>query len=569
MNYLKKLKGKYQTALKIKKEDGWKGIEQQLKSLLFEFRESRNYQKWIKLNQINDAKRAEIKREIQNFSHQPLISIILPVYNVEEKWLSICVDSVTNQLYEKWELCIADDKSPGAHIRKVLDEYSKKDKRIKVVFRDENGHISAASNSALKLAAGEFCVLLDHDDELTEDALFYVAKELNNFPETEMIYSDEDMIDENGKRYEPKFKPDFSRELFYSLNLITHLSAYKTQVLRKMGGFRIGAEGSQDYDLALRAIELIPEKNIRHIPRILYHWRAIRGSVALSGDEKPYAHERAREAIRLHLERIGRRAKVVRSIWNYHRVIYDLPENLPKIGLIFYSENELDSAKETIEKIRSETDYENLETIFIENADAEKLDSAVSKTTGEILCFVDANLKPLTRDWLKEVVSFAVQDEIGAVGARIIDSEKTVLQGGLIMGTNETVSAAHRGFLVDKLGNIGRNMLTGNFSAVSISCLCVKRNLFEEAGGFDFRNLPKRFFDADFCLKLREKGLRIVFTPYARMIRTDKQKRLNFEQNPTAGETEFFTKKWQKICENDPFYNPNLSKKDGSFSIEI
>lgn len=569
MDYLNKIKSKYQTALKIKKEDGWKGIEQQIKSLLFEFRESRNYQKWIKLNRINDAKRAEIKREIQNFSHQPLISIILPVYNVEEKWLRICIESVTKQLYENWELCIADDKSPSSHIRKVLEEYSEKDKRLKVVFRNENGHISAASNSALELATGEFCVLLDHDDELTEDALFYVAKELNDFPETEMIYSDEDMIDENGKRYEPKFKPDFSRELFYSLNLITHLSAYKTRVLRQIGGFRVGAEGSQDYDLALRVIEQIPEKNIRHIPRILYHWRAISGSVALSGDEKPYAHERAREAIRLHLERLGKCAKVVRSIWNYHRVVYDLPENLPKVDLIFYSENEFNSAEKKIKKILSETDYENLETIFIENADAEKLNSAVSKTTGEILCFVDANLQPSAKDWLRELVSFVIQDEIGAVGARIIDSEKTVLQSGLIVGTKETVSAAHRGFLIEKLGNMGRNMLTGNFSAVSISCLCVKRDLFEESGGFDFQNLPKRFFDADLCLKLREKDLRIVFTPYAEMIKIDKQKQLNFEQHLTAEETEFFTKRWQKICENDPFYNPNLSKKDGRFSIEI
>lgn len=567
MDYPKKLKSKYQTALKIKKEDGWNGIRRQIKSLLFELQERKNYQKWIKLNQIDDAKRAEIRREIQNFLHKPLISVILPIYNVEEKWLRICLESVTKQLYENWELCIADDKSPSSHIRKVLEEYSRKDKRVKVVFRNENGHISAASNSALELATGEFCVLLDHDDELTEDALFYVAKELNDFPETEMIYSDEDMIDENGKRYEPKFKPDFSRELFYSLNLITHLSAYKTQILRKIGGFRRGAEGSQDYDLALRVIEQISEKNIRHIPRILYHWRAIRGSVALSGEEKPYAHERAREAIRLHLERIGKRAKVVRSVWNYHRVIYDLPERLPKVGLIFYAENEFDSTEKTIEKILSETDYEKLETIFIENADAEKLNSAVSKTTGEILCFVDINLKPSEKNWLKELVSFAIQDEIGAVGARIIDSEKTTLQGGLIVGTNEIVSAAHRGFLIDKLGNMGRNMLTGNFSAVSISCLCVKRNLFEEVGGFDYQKFPKRFFDADFCLKLREKNLRIVFTPYAEMMKADKRKRLNFEQNPTAAEIEFFTKKWQRVCENDPFYNPNLSKKDGSFSI--
>lgn len=562
-----KILQKLETANRVGKEKGWRGIIEKLNFLKRQKREERNYQKWILEHKISENDRLLINAKIVEFLRQPLISIVLPVYNVEEKWLRICIESVTKQLYENWEFCIADDCSPSPHIKKILDEYSAKDSRVKVVYRAENGHISAASNSALELANGEFCVLLDHDDELSEDALFYVAKELNDFPDAQMIYSDEDMIDERGKRYKPKFKPDFSRDLMYSLNLVTHLSAYQTDVLRKINGFRIGAEGSQDYDLALRVIEGIPEDNIRHIPRILYHWRAIRGSVALSSDEKPYAHERAREAIRGHLERTGKRAEVVETEWNFHRVRYRLPEILPKIGLIIYSEGKLE--KNHAEDFRSETDYENLETIFVENSNVEKLNSAAEKCFCEILVFVDANVKPMAKDWLKELVGFVIQTEIGAVGAKILSNGKDILHGGLVVGTEQIISAAHCGFLRESEGNMFRLHLTNNFSAISIACLCVRKSLFEKVGGFDFQNLPNRFFDTDFCLKLREKKYRIVFTPYAEFMKIDDKKRLNFEQNPTVEEIKFFINKWRKIIECDPFYNPNLSKKDASFSIRI
>lgn len=560
---MNKITEKLNRIFKIWKNYGTKGGANRLRHFNYKLRESRNYQKWIKREKIDDKRRAEMLSQIEKLSRKPLISVVMPVYNIEEKWLRICIESVTNQLYENWEFCIADDKSPSLHIRKVLEEYAAKDARIKVVFRPENGHISAASNSALELASGEFCVLLDHDDELSEDALFYVAKELNDFPETEMIFSDEDMIDENGRRYEPKFKPDFSRDLLYSLNLITHLSAYKTTVLRQIGGFRLGAEGSQDYDLALRVIEQISEKNIRHIPRILYHWRAIQGSVALSSDEKPYAHERAREALRRHFEVTGKNVKVEPSFYNLHRVSYNLPKILPSITVIFYS------AQTTEEQEFHQLFLPNVETIFVSEADAEKLNSAVSQSNGEILVFVDNNLKPLSENWLKEIVGFAIQPEIGAVGAKILSFDETILDGGLIINTDALISIAHQGFPNNNGGNIGRNQFTGNFSAVSIGCLCVRKNLFEEIGGFDANNLPNRFFDADFCLKLREKDYRIVYAPHSELIKIDNEKRLISEKKPTDSEIKYFTERWLKKMDCDPFYNPNLSKKDGSFSIKL
>jgi glycosyltransferase involved in cell wall biosynthesis len=579
---MNKLLKKLDYALEVRRGKGFKGLKPLIQAGFIRLRERRKYKKWItEKDTLTDEKREEIQREIENFELKPKISVVMPVYDVGEKWLRLCIESVLRQLYENWELCIADDASPSAHVKEILNEYAARDTRIKLVFRAENGHISAASNSALELASGEFVALLDHDDELAEDALFWAAKEINDFPETLMIYSDEDLIDEKGKRYEPKFKPDWSLDLFYSLNLITHLSVYKTEILRKIGGFRIGAEGSQDYDLAMRVVECIDEKNIRHIPKILYHWRAIRGSVAFSMDEKPYAHERARDALRAHFERVGKKAKISQTIINLHRVRYELPENTPKVSLILQADDDWGN-------FIAQTDYENLEVVLISNfkfqisdfprikvvvcdskSEAERLNFAAAQASGEVLCFADLNLKPLAKDWLLELVSFAFQKEIGAVGAKLLYKDETVLHGGLIIGAGGAVGAAHRHLPRDGGGNFLRAQLINNFSAVSVSCLAVRREVFESVGGFDAENLPDKFFDADFCLKLREKNYRNVFTPYAELIRKDEKKRLNVEKNSTAGEINYFTQKWCKLVERDPFYNPNFSKKDASFSIEI
>ncbi len=579
---------------------------QQLKKLLAKNYEARKYQKWIRrFDILTDKDRVNIFTEIENFKHKPLVSIVLPVYNVEEKWLRLCIESVLKQIYENWEFCIADDCSPSPHIRRILEEYAKKDGRIKVVFRMENGHISAASNSALELANGEFTAFLDHDDELAEHALFYVVKEINDFPETEMIYSDEDMIDEKGNRYTPKFKPDWSRDLFYSLNLVTHLSVYKTSILRKIGGFRIGLEGSQDYDLALRAVEQIPENCIRHIPKILYHWRAIKGSVALSNDEKPYAHERAREALRAHFERAGKSVTVSRSVYNLHRVEYELPAPAPKVNLIIAADEDFQTAYETIKIFGENTEYPNLEITVVAGSEklkteletahlkartsasakaaqtlkfvvcekeneAEKYNFAVAETSGAILCFADANLKPAAKRWLTEMASFAHQTEIGAVGAKLLYADETILHGGLILGANGIIGVAHHCFPRSDDGNFVRAQLVNNFSAVSISCLAVRREVFESVSGFDAGNFPNKLYDADFCLRIqREKNYRIAFTPYAELIKTDTKRRLNLEKDSTTDEKNNFMQKWRETVERDPFYNPNLSKKDASFSIEI
>jgi glycosyltransferase involved in cell wall biosynthesis len=561
---MKKLIHKLFTTAGILKKYGVSGVKHKLISKSWEKREKQKAERWLELHgSLIDNDREEIGQQIENFSYKPLISIITPVYDVEEKYLRRTIESVLKQLYQNWELCIVDDCSPSPHVKSVLEEYAAKDKRVKAGFRETNGHISAASNTALELAAGEFAALLDHDDELSEDALFFVVKELNDFPAADMLYSDEDTMDENSRRSVPKFKPDWSQDLFYSVNYVTHLAVYRMEILRQIGGFRRGFEGSQDYDLALRVIEQIPEKSIRHIPRILYHWRAITGSVALSGDEKPYAHERARKAIRSHLARIGKKATVSRSRYNLHRVQYVLREPLPKVSVIING-----SVGGSTGGISEKTKYPNVEIVVAEAASgSDRLNRAVSKTGGEIVCFLDFGLSPSTNDWLTELVGFACQDEIGAIGAKILSSDGSVRQGGIIVGMDGLIGTAHKGFPGDHHGNMGRNHLVSNFSAVSTSCMAIRREVFEDAGGFDAENLPNTLFDIDLCLRLRQKGYRIVVTPFSELMQIAGQAPPH--SVPTSGEVKYFTEKWKRVIERDPFYNPNLSKKDGTFSIDI
>lgn len=516
--------------------------------------ESRRYGRWMRNNSLTDERAASIRSEIEAFPRRPLISVILPVYNVDEKWLRRCIDSVRSQIYGDWELCIADDKSPASHIRPVLESYAAADQRIKVVFREVNGHIANASNSALGLATGEFSVLLDHDDELSPDALYFVARTVLEHPDTEFIYSDEDMIDEAGRRFGPKFKPDFSRDLLCSLNLITHLSAYRTETIRAVGAFRPGTEGSQDYDLALRVLERCGEERVRHVPEILYHWRAIRGSVALSADEKPYAHEAAREAIRSHLARCGKSATVTVGEWNLHRVVYELPDPAPKIAVVVFG-NRPGSGDLPV-------DYPNFETV-LSGAAAADLNLSAGGTKSELLCFINAGCRPVDRGWLRELAGFATQPEIGVVGGKISSLVDSVVSAGYVIGGPELVRPAHAGLFRRDPGNMARNILISNFSAVPADCLMIRRDLFDELGGFDAADLPNALFDADLCLRIRELGLRVVVDPFAGF-----ECEIDIGRTASTAERNYFSGRWAGVLKADPFYNPNLARSGTTFRID-
>lgn len=519
-------------------------------------RRNRVYSEWIeKYDLLTDADCDTIRKKIETLEHKPLISVLMPVYNVEERYLREAIDSVRAQLYGNWELCIADDCSPSPHIRRILDEYMAADERIRVVYRETNGHISAASNSALEIVHGEFTALMDHDDRLSEDALFRVALAMNTDSDVNMIYSDEDKIDASGRRYQPMFKPDWSIELFRSLNLVTHLCAFRTEILRKIGGFRVGLEGSQDYDLSLRFTEQIDPETIVHIPLVLYHWRAIPGSVALDSTEKTYAHERAREAIREHYKRIGVDAEVTRGVGELHRTIYKLNEET-RISLIVTKD--VDSSI-----LLENAGCSNVELIEATSASAADQNAAAASATGSVIVFVGAPVIGASTDWLIELVARAVQDGVGAAGLKIADERDRILHAGYILGINGGVGRPHLGYHAGDQGEFERLAVDQNFSAVSGECIAIRRELFNSIGGFDETTFPENYADIDLCLRLQAEGLRIVWTPWAK-VRSASAREL-----PHNGELAALNGKWQRSFDIDPYYNPNLTleAEDLSFAF--
>lgn len=529
--------------------------------------ERTRWRKWLRSESLAMARdRRLAPAAIEAFTQKPLISVIVPVYNIEERFLRKCIQSVLNQWYPHLELCIADDRSPAPHVKRVLEEFAQQDRRVKLVFRNINGGISEASNSALAVATGEFCALLDHDDELSEDALFRVAAEINRSLHVDLMYSDEDKIDREGNRFDPTFKPDWSRDLFYSLNLLNHLTVYRTDVMRTVGAFRSGFEGSQDYDLALRILELIPEENITHISRVLYHWRTVPGSVALSGSEKSYAHDRARAALTEHFARMAIAAKVEPAANNWHRVRYRINEPVEASVLVYGQTAQ--AVEESAEKLQRLTSPRNVEFTRIV-CPADKLAAALNesglRSKAAVLCFIAAGLTPLAEGWLDELHSLASHKPIGAVGAKLFRADETVIGSGVITGVGRGTAAAHYGLPRNLGGNVGRNVVIGNYSAVSVLCMATRRQHFETLGGFDSSNLPSALFDVDYCLRLKEIGYRVVFTPYAELISPDEIPAFN---DPQQGESESFRSRWGAKMENDPFYNPNFSKADGRFRIK-
>jgi glycosyltransferase involved in cell wall biosynthesis len=563
---LKELKSRYSEA-------GIAGILGSARRRFRSYLETRQYRQWIKeFDTLTDAKRASIRSRIAEFEPRILISVVMPVFNTPDVFLRKAIDSVCGQLYSNWELCIADDSSTLPHIRNILDEYSARDARIKIVYRRENGHISAASNSALEIARGGFTVLMDHDDLLAPHALALVAEAIECFPEADLIYSDEDQIDEHDRRFAPKFKPDWSPELFYSMNMLTHLSAYRTELLREVGGFRIGYEGSQDYDLSLRVIEKIDTRSIHHIPHILYHWRALAGSAAASLNAKPYAYVNARRSLNEYFERNGINARSVEGYRQTNRTIYSLPEKKPKVSIIIFG-----SVSDEPDKLLRGTDYESLEILLFGEAGKSfsdervryiddtgslyaSLNSAARAASGEVLCFLSAGSNFEQRDWLTESVSIAIQKDIGAVGSKVLYPDGRIKHAGYILGINEGIGRAYRGAGASDPGRNMRLAVAQNVSAVSVDCMAIRRDVFEGSRGFD-EVFGDSHADVDLCLRLLSKGYRNVWTPWSTLKQSS-----GLELKNNAG-LRALVRRWQELFDNDPYYNPNLTRNSEDYAL--
>lgn len=561
-----------------------------------------NYKKWIKRYDTYTPEHGKTyKSRIESFERKPKISVILPVYNPKITWLIEAVQSVIDQIYPYWELCIADDCSTDPEIRKVLEGFAAKDSRIKVCFREVNGHISAASNSALKLASGDWIALLDHDDVLALDALYWVAKSIISNPEARLIYSDEDKIDSKGIRSNPYFKSDWNPDLFYSHNLITHLGVYEIETVHEINGFRVGFEGAQDYDLALRFIERIEVSQIVHIPRILYHWRIHENSTAESNASKPYAAVAGEKALNEHFERMGMASSVEFLPEGYgYRAHHSIPVPFPVVDIIIPTKNNKDYLEKCITSILNKTKYTNYRINIIDNNSTEESvftfydlvnrndkitiqydrspfnfsainNRAVEQVSGDIVLFLNDDTEVINPDWLLEMVSHAVRKDIGAVGARLWYENDKIQHAGIICGLNGLAGHAHLNLPKNLPGYIARAALIQNFSAVTAACLAIRKQVFLEVGGFDEENFGIAYNDVDLCLKVLHKGYRNIWTPYAELYHYESVSR-GYEDTPDKikrfeTEKKNLRLKWGDFLQSDPAYNPNLTHEFDDFSL--
>ncbi|MEP6944387.1 MAG: glycosyltransferase [Acidobacteriota bacterium] len=567
--------GHFKKAITLLKTDSFETLRGKLGKRYRQFRERGHYERWIMQHEARTyADLAAAKNMANKFELRPLISILMPVYNSEERYLRAAIDSVKKQVYDSWELCIADDHSTDPQVRKVLAEYSSSDRRIKVAFRDSNGHISAASNTALTLVSGDFTALMDHDDELSPLALYFVAKEINDYPKASLIYSDEDKIDGQGSRSAPFFKPDWNPELLLGVNYVNHLTVYRTGLLRQCGAFRIGYEGSQDYDLLLRVSEYCSPENIRHIPRVLYHWRAIPGSVAFASDEKPYAHDRAREAISGHLERGNVDARVSRGIGQLHRIHYRIPEPNPKVSVILLGEGQMVGMEKLLEAgghfaheiLRTSSretskSVNNPATNTVSAFQSPGFNLAARNATGSILCFLDLQIDRASDNWLKTLIGHALQSETGAVGPLIVDKRGRVMHAGYVFIPGKGIVSAFRQASVKPKGRAIRLDLAQNVSAVSANCLVIAKDKFDSVNGFDEEISGAENAAVDLCLRLAETGLRTVWTPHST---------LTLSSGPSVTESMAIFElqsRWPSYFCRDPYYNPNLSQQEADYSL--
>ena len=561
-----------------------------------------DYQLWVsRYDTINENDASAIRLHLRSLRSTPLISVVMPVYNTRPPFLRNAIESVIAQLYPDWELCIADDASTDAEIRTILQEYERRDHRIKAVYRTERGHIAAASNSAIALARGEFIALMDHDDELPVHALFMVAVELNEHPEADLIYSDEDRIDADGHRHGPYFKTEWNPELFYSQNMINHLGVYRTSLVQQIGGFREGFDGSQDYDLALRVLGLTTPERVRHIPHVLYHWRLSQDVQTFSTGNMPIAVQAAHRAIAEYFASCGKTVQVTNSsvpYWN--RLIRTLPDPPPLVTLIVPTRDRLAVLRTCIDGLLHKTRYPSIEIILVDNESREPatlkyLDSvqadsrvrvlrikgafnfsalnnqASAAAHGKVIGFINNDIEVIDPGWLGEMVTQVMQEGVGAVGAKLCYGDNTIQHAGVVLGMTGIAGHAHKNFPRNQPGYYGWLQLIRNVSCVTAACMIIRKDVFAEVGGFDEENLPVAYNDVDLCLKIRRAGYSIVWTPYAELYHQESVSRGSDQapENVTRAKREFAYMKehWGAALENDAFYNPNLSLAAEAFSL--
>ena len=583
ITYLKEQKNKI-------KEKGWRvtWIEMKRYMVMGTAAEPENlYQMWIENNEPSKEELEEQRNT--KFKINPKISIIIPMYNTPINFFEELVNNLIDQTYTNWELCLADG-SPEKNEK--LEKIYKKDERIKYKFIGENKGIAGNTNEALSLVTGDFVALLDHDDLLPIFSLYEIVKCINENPNVEFIYTDEDKFEKiGGKRYDPYFKSDFAPDTLRANNFICHFSVFKKELMDKLGGFRSKYDGAQDYDILLRMSE--ETNNIIHIPKILYHWRVHSLSTAKSGGTaKPYAYEAGIKAIQDHIDRIGLKGTVESgNTLGTYKVNYEIQGN-PKVSIVIPNKDYVKTLKVCINSIKKLTTYENYEIIIVENNSEEnetfeyykKIDGkdkikvvyfpekefnyskiinfGVKNSTGDYIVQLNNDTELLTPNWLQEMLGFAQRDDVGAVGAELFYPDNTIQHAGIIIGIGGVAGHVFKNLPKGIHGYFSKDAMIQNLSAVTAACIMTPKSIYDEVGYMD-EKFKVAFNDVDFCLKIRQTGKLIVYNPYVQFTHYESKSR-GFEDTPEKkkrfqSEVDRFHDKWQSVLDKgDPYYNINL-----------
>jgi O-antigen biosynthesis protein len=558
------------------------------------------YEKWKMKNLPRAMDLLDYKSNLPFLSYQPLVSLIVPVYNTPVSFLMAMVESVQNQVYSNWELCIADDASTDTRTIEALKKMANMDARIKIIFRSENGHISACSNSAFALAMGEYIGLLDHDDLLAPDALYEVVKLLNIKPDADFIYSDEDKINEEGNFTEPHFKPEWCPENLLSRNYISHFAVIRTALMQTIKGFREGFEGSQDYDLYLRLTEIT--QNIYHIPKVLYHWRMHQGSVASNAGNKNYAFESGVKALNEALQRrtLPGHVTLYNGLPGYYSISLEV-QSPKKVSIIIATKDKASVLKTCLDSIYQKSTYQNFEIILISNNSIEKeteellneyqslhlnfipfvhnipfnfsilMNFGVSKANGDFLMFLNNDTEIVTPNWMEQLIGHCQRPEIGVVGAKLLYPDDTIQHAGVIIGMG---GAAGHGMVRkhwDDTGYYANLICLSNYSALTGAAFMCRKEAFDSIKSFD-ENYEVEYNDIDFCLRIKEQGYRNIYVPEVVLYHHESLTRGNpFATDKSRERNKYevtrFKKRWKYYVENDPCYSRHLSLDYTDFRI--
>ena len=558
-----------------------------------------DYGEWYELTKPTEEELARQREEWMDF--RPKLSIVIPAYQTPERYLKELLDSIFAQTYENWEICVADGSPAGKSCERVFRRYANRDDRVKYLILGENKGISGNTNAAMDMASGDFIILADHDDTLTPNALYEVAKAINADPLNDVIYSDEDKLDmDGGALFEPHFKPDFDPDLLTSTNYICHLFAVNRDLVEEVGQFNQEFDGAQDYDFIFRCTE--KARKIHHIPKVLYHWRCHQGSTASNPESKLYAFEAGARAIQAHFDRLGIGTESIEKGVDYgkYHVRFRI-EGEPLVSVIIPNKDHAGDLDICLKSLMEKATYRNLEYVIIENnstdpetfAYYEKLKKehpnvkvvtwerefnysainnfGVKYADGEYFLFLNNDTEIIEPDTIQEMLGYCQREDVGAVGARLLYQDDTIQHAGVVVGFGGIAGHTFIGLHKSENSYFHRAMCAQDYSAVTAACMMTKRQVFERAGGFS-EELAVAFNDIDYCMKVRAQDKLVVYNPYALLYHYESKSR-GLEDTPEKvarfnREIKIFSEKWPDILKNgDPYYNPNLTLRKSNFAL--